>query len=427
MISILRDIKDITSNLAELSGMSKERLSSEMSKRMELYGNTRGKSLNARAKDSILQFPILTSNTLSKENLDTIAKALEVTYADYIKLVVSRADLINVTDNNAGKAKEEFLNKIHQNDSLRFNSLGNSANGIGIGKPIKLESTLLESTKRMLFEEINKECKRMLGSYSENFNLELLSEYPTLNEASGKFATAKRPTKNNNELKTGSGTNIRTGNSDAKKLNELQPTILQLELSYKIGQNTHKTELIIGIKCITHIMDTNQIRYYVPKSIKEKRVLFRFIQWTTGEIKFFRDFVLDLDKIKFEATAKSDSTVRWWRYLKNRGSVNRMKSMLTGSAPFIPNATFVLSYDEVEHIKQNDGIDLLNDVVSAKHFMNTYFLMNLVVMDESSDVAYFFDDVKLMWERYSFNALKEKGKDSGNNIKEIIKAMTMLK
>ena len=77
-------LKDITDALKDAKGLGKEvkRLQSEINSR-------RGTSLARMSSDATLQFPIIISRSINIDNAQSVSKALERQYANFIQLVIS--------------------------------------------------------------------------------------------------------------------------------------------------------------------------------------------------------------------------------------------------------------------------------------------------------------------------------------------------
>jgi hypothetical protein len=130
----------------------------------------------------------------------------------------------------------------------------------------------------------------------------------------------------------------------------------------------------------------------------------RLIQWTTGEIKFMKDFVLDLDNTKFQATTDKKS-VKWWRHLEARRNASKIRGFM-GQTGFVPNATIVLSKDDVSIIKARSGIDLLNNTRHAAKLCDKFFLMHICIVDETDDTISLFNMDSKNWDNYTFGNLQ---------------------
>ena len=86
----------------------------------------------------------------------------------------------------------------------------------------------------------------------------------------------------------------------------------------------------------------------------------------------------------------------------------------------LPNATIVMSMEEVDHLKYEKGLDLM-DVSTATKLMSEFFLLGLVIVDNSSQICHFLFDGRHEFESISFTGLERENKGNGLNINDVIK------
>lgn len=210
--------------------------------------------------------------------------------------------------------------------------------------------------------------------------------------------------------------------NDVKKSNELVPTLLAFRVHFKNGENVVPLDFIVGIKTVVHPVSADEIIKNLSKGLKEKNTFFNFIRWTTGEIKFLKDFILNIDGIKEDVLDKSSKGSQWWSALKRRKNVAKFKAALMMKKQILPNATIVVSTEEVSYLKNEHGIDLFNPRV-VKELMEYYFLLGFVILDPSTELAYFIFDGYSGYQTFSYEALE---RENTNTAKEIKNIMTVL-
>jgi hypothetical protein len=209
--------------------------------------------------------------------------------------------------------------------------------------------------------------------------------------------------------------------NEARKANELIPTTLQIRTSLFDADKNQQGffDFIIGVKTTMHPVTSDEMVTNVVGACKNNSKVFNFIRWTTGEISFFKDFLFNLQEIKDDVFNRSSGSSAWWITLKRRRALANMKNLAFMPGQLLPNATLVLSIDEVEYIKSEFGFDLMN-VSFADKVMKQYFLLSLVVVDNSSQIAHFLFDGQTSYQAYTFGAL-EKENTNKADIKEVMK------
>jgi hypothetical protein len=205
-----------------------------------------------------------------------------------------------------------------------------------------------------------------------------------------------------------------------KKYSALEPILLKMEVEYKTAERVSTTEIIIGIKVSPHPVESVEMVHYVGESIKHNSVIFRAIQWTTGEIKFWRDFIVTMDTLQRDAvlTARSGSasSAKWWGKLRGMAASSRFRNLLSKNK-MLPNVTLMLSSMEVEGLAREHGVDLLKPAV-VERLIAIFFLLRVVIMDDSSEAAQIYDESTRSWERYSYKAFTQASTRS--EVKDII-------
>lgn len=202
------------------------------------------------------------------------------------------------------------------------------------------------------------------------------------------------------------------------KNNNLEPTIMDIQVTYDNGTSFKDTNIIIGVKCVTHVIPQGELLACIPQTLVKKKPLFRAIQWLTGEIKT-SNFVFDVEGQKEDAVSKKNS-VRWFRHLKTRSKAAKIRSFTKGrEGALIPNATIVLSMADVETMKVLSHIDLYHDVSAVRKLMDILFLMNIVILDDINEEVMLYNNATMDWEHYTFVKLDQEIKASlGNNLKK---------
>ena len=213
---------------------------------------------------------------------------------------------------------------------------------------------------------------------------------------------------------------VKMSDNDCKKANELVPTTLALSLNVKDkGSFGGTVNFVLGIKAIMHPVSSSDVIKNMVYACKNSNKFFNFIRWTTGEISFLKDFVLHLDQIKSDAVSRTSGASSWWGALKRRKAVAKTKRLLPTGKQIMPNATVVITIEELNAIKVEHGFDLMDPGMMRK-IMNEYFLLAFVIVDTSQEIAYFMFDGQNEPQAMSFQGL-EKENNNKNDFKEIYK------
>lgn len=215
-------------------------------------------------------------------------------------------------------------------------------------------------------------------------------------------------------------TSVRMSDSECKKANELVPTTLAVSLNVKEHGNFGGTiNFVLGIKTILHPVTSDEMIRNLVLGCKDSSKFFKFIKWTTGEIKFFKDFILNISNIRTDVlSTMSKKESGWWTSLKRRRQISDLKRRF--GQGLMPNAAITLTMDEVQLIRSNYGYDL-TDVKLVSKIMRDYFLLSFVIVDPSQELAMFLFDGENHFQTMSFAGLERENNNNKNDFKEIYK------
>ena len=214
---------------------------------------------------------------------------------------------------------------------------------------------------------------------------------------------------------------VRMSDNDCKKANEMVPTTLAVSLNVKDKGNFGGTvNFLIGIKTILHPVNSDEMVRNVVNGCRHTNKFFNFIRWTTGELNFLKDFVLNINEIRDDVVNRmSAKESGWWTVLKHRKKAATAKKLIPFGKEILPNSALVLSIDEVEMIRNEYGFDLSDPAMVIK-LMREYFLLAFVVVDPAQELATFMFDGQNQPQTMSFSGL-ERENSNKNDFKEIYK------
>jgi len=380
-------------------------------------------SIKYRARNLIAQYPILFSDNISSTTVQLLNRALELEYVNLLRLIIQNdgapSNFKSTADYLAG-----FHSNIH-NDRNLDGALAQIATE-SVTKDAYDESAIIS----MALKEANKE---LLMPFNEDLNLRIINE-DTVVKAHKALLEAK-DSKNGDKTKDktdntdlSSKTKVNIDKIEIQKANELTPTSVTASITFTPQNSTEaqKKDITFGVKCVAHLLASDDIEKYLPNTVIAKSPMMRLIQWTTGEIKFFQDFLLNLDEIKDMAKDNNDRDNFWWRKLSELSSVAKMHPFLKkfsggkldGHRP-IPTATMVITKENVDNIKHRHGIDILNKPSFAYKIMGNFFLMTFIVVDESIETVYMYNEDTKNYSIYSFKSLESYAKQKTMDIKDL--------
>lgn len=434
----LRDIIDIGKDMIKNGEMK------------SMFNNkAQSRSLSKKASEGTVQFPVIISSSMDIETAQNISKALERNYATFVQIVFSMDPTLSVTD---GKSAADYIMKFHQNMNSKFNDV------YDIGKVMGESATLLENDEFIILSGIYEgSTTRIVANNKEqlinlmdhvrhdildhkyvpkletmyNFkNPELNHKYNSMRfEPVSEAVNTKRPggiTTADPKVSDFSR-NMLTDN-DVKKSNELIATTLhiRIKLLNKDGINASTIDFIIGVKAIMHVVRSDDMVENMVSVCKNDNVVFNFLRWTTGEISFFKDLLFNINSTKADVYRASHGSSPWWLALKRRRSLAKVTDAnIFTKKRILPNATIVISEEEVEMIKSEFGYDLHNPIF-VDRIMSSYFLLGFVIVDSSAQIAHFKFDGQDDFQSVTFSALEKANTSDERKFKEMLKVINRI-
>ena len=450
--TIVRDIVDVISNVKDFD-------------EFEWYNKKSSGSIAKRASNLVLVFPVITTSTISIESAILMSKAIERKCTTLLQILFSSVQ-VNCTDD-----LQDYINQFHKNLNLKQR--------LDLGDFMDIMSELEESgmitvTDVDAYNAVKEDMQNINFTLSTDFNPISINDYKSIPNVYGESTImlegGRRPhqaprintgtdnnsmgdnstfigqgafsdssyTDNRNITYRGDGgtrsnlaglKDITTYfdkqllNQDVKKANELMPTTLLVNFtSIKDGVKVNTTA-VVGVKAKLYPVDQMELISRIASKTKERNGLFNLIRATTREISFFKDFAFAIEKAKLDAVnmAKDNNNARMFKVLERRATKKKLFSLLKKNYAS-PITSLVLSQEDVEYLKKYNNIDMEKSF-NARNILEAYNLMDIIVVDESLEVAKFmFDDGDGVYETLTFDALEKESNDKG--YKKVINLMS---
>lgn len=213
-------------------------------------------------------------------------------------------------------------------------------------------------------------------------------------------------------------------NTEYKKANELQPTMMIVNFMKKAkDNNSYINTAVIGIKCKIYPINSADIVNRLSGKLKDKSFLTNFVRATTNEIAFFRDFLFAVDTAKMDARSygKNATSNKLWKVLERRSTKSKFRRSLKMYNDATAISTLVMSENDNEYLKKMHSIDML-DVNKARKIMDAFNFMCIVICNQSTEVASFlYDTGDDTYEMLPFSGLEREASD--NSYKKMVNLM----
>lgn len=415
-------------------------------------------SIAKQSKNGVMQFPFIASRSLTFDNMELTAKAAERNFASFLQVIFTMNQITNADQ------PVDFIRQYHQNMNADVNGpkdvlsfIFNSSIPASVRNEImkevaegnityedmfemnSLNSAYIPQDTKITFAKITMEAQRR-GSHNQARATWRNPGAPVIvsNDRSGNKTTINNTTINRGGdgeggsarmIKDPSGASLPRNiftDSDVKKANEMVPTLMQVRMfkEYPNGESKY-IDFIVGVKSTIHAIDSKDMIDHLVGVFQDRGTLFKLITWTTGEISFLKDLIFNVDQIKDEIKGVRNGKYSiWWTALKNAKAKRRMHKY-TFRSPILPNASIVISMEEVDYIRANYGFDVLEDS-SGKKLIDDLNILSMYIVDAASEVVYCMVDGQDHYDIITFKGLERAAGNGERQFKDILRAVNKL-
>lgn len=403
--------------------------------------NKYSSSVAKQSKDLIMTFPVLCSNTLEPRTATMVSKAIERKCVTMLHLLFSSCCISDA------KNAQEFIDQFHKNINVQNMSVDDMikltaelGDEIGTNWGIEMNQAIngVKEDMKYLYQETE---------YLDSVNESSVQDYKVLNR-NGEDMILRRPLTEAPEdirnissiIKNASDTEKndvdmfqkRLMDNDAKKCNELVPSLLIIRFAPDVYIDTSKTSsvktacnAVVGVKARLIPVDSFEIIDKIFVKNNDKNTLLKLVRCSTRELSFFKDFLFAIDKAKVDALSQSrrGSTNPIWKVLERRSIKSKIRKSIRSQNDAMAITSLVITQEEANYLKKTHNINIEN-VNTARQIMEAYNLLSLEIVDESIEVVKFLFDGDDYYETLSFNNLE---RESGDGMyKKVINLMAKM-
>lgn len=368
------------------------------------------KSITRSNKDLTMIFPVIASSSIEPKSAQLVTRALERKFTTLTQMLLSALSI------TSSKDAVEHLRNIHTN--LDLDSFFDVDGYLTATEAASLDPLYFRDKlgEKMVHESYKRE--RLFGkplnalteaNRSQVIRNRHLAQEANKNDITKTVVTGKDP----QPMVAGKMTfPTLMSNNDVKKANELQPTVVEIKFISTATGEPIDANAFIGIKTKLYAADSMDIINHVISKRVNKLSLYNLIKATSGEIEFWRDFIFALKKAKVDAisSTRRGSSSKLWKVLERRSIASKLNHLLSSRNDATAITTLAISMYEVEYLRKNEDIDLLDSRV-ARQLLDEYNLIGIAVVDDSTEsVRFIFDTGDDEYEIYSFGSLKKEDK-----------------
>lgn len=370
------------------------------------------KSITRSNKDLTMIFPVIASSSIEPKSAQLVTRALERKFTTLTQMLLSALSI------TSSKDAVEHLRNIHTN--LDLDSFFDVDGYLTATEAASLDPLYFRDKlgEKMVHESYKRErlFGKPLNALTEANRTQVirnrhLAQEANRNDSTKTVVTSTKDPKPMDPTVKVSFPKMMT-DTDVKKANELQPTVVEIKFVSTATGEPIDANAFIGIKTKLYAADSMDIVNHVVSKRGNKLSLYNFIKATSGEIDFWRDFIFALKKAKVDAisSSKRGSSSKLWKVLERRSIASKLNRLLSSRNDATAITTLMVSMYEVEYLRKNNDIDLLDSRV-ARQLLDEYNLIGIAVVDDSTEsVRFIFDTGDDEYEIYSFGSLKKEDK-----------------
>ena len=430
-------------------------------------------SIAKRASNLVLIFPVIVSTSLNIQTAMIISKAIERKCCSLLQILFSSAQVTNsdnlqdylkqfhtnldlkdgmdldeffgimddlvdeeaiTVDKEMYDAIKEDMHNINYYLSTEFNH--NSINDYKVvNNAFGESSVVLEAKKDKTSYDNRSYDNRTFDMRGDRYNYDNSDRRSVDNHSRNDYGDHRRYDFGRNNIKVSFGSTGNNNNNDPlhpsmrdqndyfthqlldndiKKANELMPTTMIVNFISNNDDNKDAIRMtgVIGVKAKMYPVDSIDICNRLASKVKDRNGLFNLVRASTREISFFKDLAFAIDKAKMDAVymASDSNNAKMFKVLERRAAKNKF-SRLIKKNDASPITSLVISQYDADYLKQAN-IDM-NKSYYARSILEGYNLMDIVIADESMEIARFlFDDGDGVYEALTFDALEKQANDS---------------
>lgn len=387
---------------------------------------TQKQSISKAAMDGIANFPVCVEDSLTVDEGMMISRALEKRFASFLMVVMSMRPHFDTTKGDM----TDYIKTFHQNmESIDLTELPFVCESDAVKNFLNITEKMGTEYVPFVHEATNALCMIYEGVNSKyanletsklNFSIETVTNHSTLNNI-GRIVLEADGKKFDPKLREP------IVNQKFDKANDVVPTLLHVRVFPKGGTQTDPIDFVIGVKATLHPIKQQDILINLVRGLKNENKFFNFIRWTTGEIKFFKDFLFGVDQMKLDAVASSNSSASMFNMGKRRKSLSVLKNYFT-KENLLPNMTLVVTTDCLNRLKDEYGYDIGMDAGSSqialiKKMMSIYFLLGFVIVDPGLSRVNILVDGENRFESYTYSGLQKEGTVNDKQFKEMMRML----
>jgi hypothetical protein len=197
----------------------------------------------------------------------------------------------------------------------------------------------------------------------------------------------------------------------------------QMEVKFDAGSGREPITVMLNVKFNTRLIPDQVVDYLVNANF-DLAMSKRWLQMQSGEIKFFRDFVFNLDKLDRRANAlkhdKNNALQDIFRYQNNASFRQVFKFAIDHNKSYnLANSVLMLDEFTAKKYAKQSGFNFDNLRDRKRFFASTFNLFIVLIDSRYSRVSIYTNGIDQS-ASFSFNDMKSAANSDKMSIKEVM-------
>jgi hypothetical protein len=197
----------------------------------------------------------------------------------------------------------------------------------------------------------------------------------------------------------------------------------QMEVKFDAGSGREPITVMLNVKFNTRLIPDQVVDYLVNANF-DLAMSKRWLQMQSGEIKFFRDFVFNLDKLDRRANAlkhdKNNALQDIFRYQNNASFRQVFKLAIDHNKSYnLANSVLMLDEFTAKKYAKQSGFNFDNLRDRKRFFASTFNLFIVLIDSRYSRVSIYTNGIDQS-ASFSFNDMKSAANSDKMSIKEVM-------
>ena len=214
---------------------------------------------------------------------------------------------------------------------------------------------------------------------------------------------------------------------DMQKANDAVPFFAKATVGFIVegdrSEEVVNRDVLVGIKAFVHRVESKELITNLYNTIINKRKFLKFVKFVSGEEKSLSDLLFGFKELRDDALNTRTNAGRWTSALKQRRRMAKIRVPYL-MTEYTPNGTLVMTKNEVDFIKAEYGVDVM-DSAHVKMIMDDQFLLGFVVVDQAEELVYVvYDGHDYGFQTYTFPMLERDNATSDRELRALYRAMS---